>query len=304
MLDSQEDDMPVTNEILPFAPQATVALSEILSLAEYTADSQRLRGNQPGIARLELVNTVLKQTSHMTAGLAQFIANRYDGGVKDDGNLDAVESGLQAAIMSLVSGVTDPLSKTLATLEAIRKSWIGAPRYHRSAVLPPDYAWVNGDLILFEDRPEFEEVYLAGSFEGMLLEANATSEQIAANLGKFRKHPNGLGLYLPSCGKQFFRGWTGGGDGLAGTYNAPGLPEIEGHFDGCDLLGDSRADWSGAFIRDGTLYGNVTVTVSGVGIELPTTFSARASNPIYGSSATVMPASINLPVILYLGILT
>ena len=295
--------MPVTNEILPFAPQATVALSEILSLAEYTADSQRLRGNQPGIARLELVNTVLKQTSHMTAGLAQFIANRYDGGVKDDGNLDAVESGLQAAIMSLVSGVTDPLSKTLATLEAIRKSWIGAPRYHRSTVLPPDYAWVNGDLILFEDRPEFEEVYLAGGFEGMLLEANATSEQIAANLGKFRKHPNGLGLYLPSCGEQFFRAWTGGGDGLAGTYNAPGLPEIEGHFDGCDLLGDSRADWSGAFIRDGTLYGNVTVTVSGVGIELPTTFSARASNPIYGSSATVMPASINLPVILYLGIL-
>lgn len=295
--------MPVTNEILPFAPQATVALSEILSLAEYTADSQRLRGNQPGIARLELVNTVLKQTSHMTAGLAQFIANRYDGGVKDDGNLDAVESGLQAAIMSLVSGVTDPLSKTLATLEAIRKSWIGAPRYHRSTVLPPDYAWVNGDLILFEDRPEFEEVYLAGGFEGMLLEANATSEQIAANLGKFRKHPNGLGLYLPSCGEQFFRAWGSGTNGAAGGYNAPGLPEIEGHFDGCDLLGDSRADWSGAFIRDGTLYGNVTVAVSGVGIELPTTFSARASNPIYGSSATVMPASINLPVILYLGIL-
>ncbi|WP_279202109.1 hypothetical protein [Bilophila wadsworthia] len=295
--------MPVTNEILPFAPQATVALSEILSLAEYTVDSQRLRGNQPGIARLELVNTVLKQTSHMTAGLAQFIANRYDGGVKDDGNLDAVESGLQAAIMSLVSGVTDPLSKTLATLEAIRKSWIGAPRYHRSTVLPPDYAWVNGDLILFEDRPEFEEVYLAGGFEGMLLEANATSEQIAANLGKFRKHPNGLGLYLPSCGEQFFRAWGSGTNGAAGGYNAPGLPEIEGHFDGCDLLGDSRADWSGAFIRDGTLYGNVTVAVSGVGIELPTTFSARASNPIYGSSATVMPASINLPVILYLGIL-
>ena len=210
--------MPVTNEILPFAPQATVALSEILSLAEYTADSQRLRGNQPGIARLELVNTVLKQTSHMTAGLAQFIANRYDGGVKDDGNLDAVESGLQAAIMSLVSGVTDPLSKTLATLEAIRKSWIGAPRYHRSTVLPPDYAWVNGDLILFEDRPEFEEVYLAGGFEGMLLEANATSGQIAANLGKFRKHPNGLGLYLPSCGEQFFRAWTQGGSREAGAW--------------------------------------------------------------------------------------
>ena len=298
--------MPVTNEILPFAPQATVALSEILSLAEYTADSQRLRGNQPGIARLELVNTVLKQTSHMAAGLAQFIANRYDGGVKDDGNLDAVESGLQAAIMSLVSGVTDPLSKTLATLEAIRKSWIGAPRYHRSTVLPPDYAWVNGDLILFEDRPEFEEVYLAGGFEGMLLEANATSEQIAANLGKFRKHPNGLGLYLPSCGEQFFRGWTGAGE--SGRYNAPGLPEVSGSFGvrGTMIIDNSIIEANGAFRITETSYDvdyasfQVSSNLSSQGC----TFDASRNNTIYGASPTVMPASVDIPICLYLGLHT
>lgn len=290
--------MPVTNEILPFAPQATVALSEILSLAEYTADSQRLRGNQPGIARLELVNTVLKQTSHMTAGLAQFIANRYDGGVKDDGNLDAVESGLQAAIMSLVSGVTDPLSKTLATLEAIRKSWIGAPRYHRSTVLPPDYAWVNGDLILFEDRPEFEEVYLAGGFEGMLLEANATSEQIAANLGKFRKHPNGLGLYLPSCGEQFFRAWTLGA-GESGRCNAPGLPELLGGFSAYTF--DAGMPWQAITSVDSGMNA-LTIGSSGGTRYNAFTFRASLSNTIYGASPTVMPASVNLPVILYLGI--
>ena len=296
--------MPVTNEILPFAPQATVALSEILSLAEYTADSQRLRGNQPGIARLELVNTVLKQTSHMTAGLAQFIANRYDGGVKDDGNLDAVESGLQAAIMSLVSGVTDPLSKTLATLEAIRKSWIGAPRYHRSTALPPDYAWVNGDLIIFEDRPEFEEVYLAGGFEGMLLEANATSEQIAANLGKFRKHPNGLGLYLPSCGDQFFRAWTGS-VGSAGTHHDAGLPEISGAFGvrGTMIIDNSIIEANGAFRITETSY-DVNYASFQVSSNLSSqgcTFYASRNNVIYGSSPTVMPASVNLPAILYLG---
>ena len=292
--------MPVTNEILPFAPQATVALSEILSLAEYTADSQRLRGNQPGIARLELVNTVLKQTSHMTAGLAQFIANRYDGGVKDDGNLDAVESGLQAAIMSLVSGVTDPLSKTLATLEAIRKSWIGAPRYHRSTVLPPDYAWVNGDLILFEDRPEFEEVYLAGGFEGMLLEANATSEQIAANLGKFRKHPNGLGLYLPSCGEQFFRAWTGGS--TAGTTNPAGLPAVTGEASWTRGAGGEPATTNSAGAFRVTLAGSTTTNaVSGAG-DVRLDFDASWSNPIYGASPTVMPASVDLPVCLYLGL--
>jgi hypothetical protein len=302
MLDSQEDDMPVTNEILPFAPQATVALSEILSLAEYTADSQRLRGNQPGIARLELVNTVLKQTSHMTAGLAQFIANRYDGGVKDDGNLDAVESGLQAAIMSLVSGVTDPLSKTLATLEAIRKSWIGAPRYHRSTALPPDYAWVNGDLIIFEDRPEFEEVYLAGGFEGMLLEANATSEQIAANLGKFRKHPNGLGLYLPSCGDQFFRAWTGGGGREAGSWQGdavqPGFTQLLGR----------QAGTGGGCIGPVSASGGVTLTTKDTAIqyglvsevsELAVQYTWKSTQRI---AAETHPVNVAFPVCLYLGL--
>lgn len=284
--------MPVTNEILPFAPQATVALSEILSLAEYTVDSQRLRGNQPGIARLELVNTVLKQTSHMTAGLAQFIANRYDGGVKDDGNLDAVESGLQAAIMSLVSGVTDPLSKTLATLEAIRKSWIGAPRYHRSTVLPPDYAWVNGDLILFEDRPEFEEVYLAGGFEGMLLEANATSEQIAANLGKFRKHPNGLGLYLPSCGEQFFRAWTGGTGRDAGAWHRDEIRNITGSGTVAILDG-----WTGALRRDPGGTSNIAQgNYHGFG-----TFSLDCSRIIPTGPENV-PPHVWQPVVIYLGL--
>ena len=194
--------------------------------------------------------------------------------------------------------------KALDYCEALRLSMIGVPRYWRSTTLPENHVWANGDLALFADWPELKKVYDAGGFTGMLLAYNATSATIAANLGKWRPNAaNPTGLYVPNLSEQFFRAWTGGGDGLAGTYNAPGLPEIEGHFDGCDLLGDSRADWSGAFIRDGTLYGNVTVTVSGVGIELPTTFSARASNPIYGSSATVMPASINLPVILYLGIL-
>ena len=301
MLDSQEDDMPVTNEILPFAPQATVALSEILSLAEYTADSQRLRGNQPGIARLELVNTVLKQTSHMTAGLAQFIANRYDGGVKDDGNLDAVESGLQAAIMSLVSGVTDPLSKTLATLEAIRKSWIGAPRYHRSTVLPPDYAWVNGDLIIFEDRPEFEEVYLAGGFEGMLLEANATSEQIAANLGKFRKHPNGLGLYLPSCGDQFFRACTGE------VAQAGGSTQDTGR----NVVASWTTGWEAYFVPTIAPTGAAFTTV-GNAFELTNGFGQRVEQPFYAgidasrvwgehAGAEFAPTHVCIPVIIYLG---
>jgi hypothetical protein len=118
----------------------------------------------------------------------------------------------------VLTAILQIIARQSSELERLRLLKIGCPMYWRSTTLPENFAWVNGDLILFEDRPEFKEVYLAGGFEGMLLEANATSEQIAANLGKFRKHPNGLGLYLPSCGEQFFRAWTQGGSREAGAW--------------------------------------------------------------------------------------
>ena len=122
----------------------------------------------------------------------------------------------------VLTAILQIIARQSSELERLRLLKIGCPMYWRSTTLPENFAWVNGDLILFEDRPEFKEVYLAGGFEGMLLEANATSEQIAANLGKFRKHPNGLGLYLPSCGEQFFRGW-GQGDGKRGRVQRGGI---------------------------------------------------------------------------------
>ena len=200
-------------------------------------------------------------------------------------------------LTQLLAAIRKIIGTQNAELERLRLLKIGCPMYWRSTTLPEGFAWVNGDLILFEDRPEFEEVYLAGGFEGMLLEANATSEQIAANLGKFRKHPNGLGLYLPSCGEQFFRAWTGAGE--AGKYNASGLPELTGGF-------------SAYCFNDGDPWHAMTSTNSGqnaltVGSSNGTrytafTFRASLSNTIYGASSTVMPPSVNLPVILYLGI--
>ena len=503
----------VINEILSFCPQGTIASGDIMALEDYKNDVQRLRGHQPGIARRELENMALRQSSFVAAGLAQFVAKRYAPGVRDDADLDALETAITAAITALIAASNAQTATRLATkrtiggvafdgsanihhyatcstaaataaktvalagfalatgarvlvkftvtnsaanptldvngtgakpiqyrgaaiaagtlaanrtyefvytgaqyelvgdvdtnttyplatasndglmakgdkgkldgiavgaevnqnafgnilvgsttiaadtktdtltfvagtnvtltpdaandkltiaakdttyaaatqsvaglmsaadkksvdyCEALRLSMIGVPRYWRSTSLPANHVWANGDLVLFSDWPELKKVYDGGGFTGMLLAYNATSATIAANLGKWR--PNAAtptGLYVPKLSDQFFRGWTGGA-GNAGGYNAPGLPEIEGHIDGCDILGDSISDWRGAFIRDGLLYGNIVGSPSGMGIELPTTFSAMASNPIYGSSATVMPASINLPVILYLGIL-
>ena len=198
----------------------------------------------------------------------------------------------------VLTAILQIIARQSSELERLRLLKIGCPMYWRSTTLPENFAWVNGDLILFEDRPEFEEVYLAGGFEGMLLEANATSEQIAANLGKFRKHPNGLGLYLPSCGEQFFRAWTLGA-GESGRCNAPGLPELLGGFSAYTF--DAGMPWQAITSVDSGMNA-LTIGSSGGTRYNAFTFRASLSNTIYGASPTVMPASVNLPVILYLGI--
>ena len=205
----------------------------------------------------------------------------------------------------VLTAILQIIARQSSELERLRLLKIGCPMYWRSTTLPENFAWVNGDLILFEDRPEFEEVYLAGGFEGMLLEANATSEQIAANLGKFRKHPNGLGLYLPSCGEQFFRAWTSGA-GEAGVHHDAGLPEISGSFAvrGTMINDNSVLETTGAFLYTTTSYDErfASFQVSSNLSSQGCTFNAARNNTIYGASPTVMPASVNLPVILYLGI--
>ena len=177
----------------------------------------------------------------------------------------------------VLTAILQIIARQSSELERLRLLKIGCPMYWRSTTLPENFAWVNGDLILFEDRPEFEEVYLAGGFEGMLLEANATSEQIAANLGKFRKHPNGLGLYLPSCGEQFFRGWTGAGS--AGEYNAPGLPEIEGAWSGWNIMSIAGGENAGAFQSHWEAAGSIASATKEAGVWDRLLIKASRSNP-------------------------
>ena len=118
-------------------------------------------------------------------------------------------------------GVLKVLQQTSDYMEEWRKSWIGVPRYWRSTTLPANHCWANGDAILFADWPELKAVYDAGGFEGMLLPWDASSEQQAANLGKWR--PNALnptGLFTPNLSAQFFRNWAPGADTTAGTWLA------------------------------------------------------------------------------------
>lgn len=192
------------------------------------------------------------------------------------------------------NGVLKVLQQTSDYMEEWRKSWIGVPRYWRSTTLPANHCWANGDAVLFADWPELKAVYDAGGFEGMLLPWDASSEQQAANLGKWR--PNALnptGLFTPNLSAQFFRNWGPESEEEAGIFNQPGLPNITGGW-----TGDFSSGHYGAFSSS-------QMSSFGIGNgsygKMKTTMDASRCSPIYGRATTVMPSSINQPIILYLG---
>lgn len=196
-------------------------------------------------------------------------------------------------LTQLLAAIRKIIGTQNAELERLRLLKIGCPMYWRSTTLPEGFAWVNGDLVLFEDRPEFEEVYLAGGFEGMLLEANATSEQIAANLGKFRKHPNGLGLYLPSCGEQFFRAWTLGAGREAGSWQGDAIRTIEAWWDS-----PAYTSVGGGCAYNGNYSSGCYQTIDGAAYH---TFGVDVSKTV-PTAVENRPINVALPVILYLGL--
>ena len=116
-------------------------------------------------------------------------------------------------------------------LEDWRKSWIGVPRYWRSTVLPDDHCWANGDFVSFSNWPELHAVYEAGGLEGMLLGWDATEEEQAANLGKWRPDSSiPTGLYTPALSGQFFRNWGQGEVKDAGAWGRDEIRNITGAF--------------------------------------------------------------------------
>ena len=187
--------------------------------------------------------------------------------------------------------------------ETFRLSMIGVPRYWRSTTLPVGHVWANGDLALFADWPELKKIYDAGGFAGMLLAYNANSATIAANLGKWRPNAaNPTGLYVPNLSEQFFRACTGSGN--AGGYNAPGIPNITGAWSGWNIMSIEGGGPSGAFQSHWEPNGTVALETKTAGVWDNLIIDASNSNPVYGSSQTVMPASIDVPCIIYLGLST
>lgn len=197
-----------------------------------------------------------------------------------------------------------------AETERWRRASIGRLDYFARGTLPAGWMACDRSLALFADYPEFEAAYNAGAFDGMVLEATASAEDKQAWAGKFVKNAaTPTGLYLPGLSGLFVRG---AGTATAGRYNAAGVPGIIGDFynlvtnnppsipqmgyaHGCFYTPAERGD-AGSIVGIATS-AMITVATTGDGIQM----DASKSSAVYGSSSTVMPASVDLTVGMYLG---
>lgn len=117
------------------------------------------------------------------------------------------------------------------------------------------------------------------------------------------KARKGLRLKVFACVLEFLRASCDGSN--QGFYNEPGLPELKGTF-------SSSQEWNsyltltsgnnGVFSWTTTRRKNLAPGSNTNESVHELKFTASQGNSIYGKSSTVMPSSINIPIIIYLGI--
>ena len=253
----------------------------------------------------ELLHVILK------AGLTpdeNTLTQLYEAIVKIVGVEVPLASVMEAGLVKIGDGLQIGEDGTLSVkssdlLEDWRKSWIGVPRYWRSTVLPDDHCWANGDFVSFSNWPELHAVYEAGGLEGMLLGWDATEEEQAANLGKWRPDSSiPTGLYTPALSGQFFRNWGPGGDNPAGSWASDAMRALTG------MASFARGEGGGAVIMDATegvfrvdRNGPSTQAYTGSGNKFPLSrlfFDSSQGSP---TGPENVPPHVWQPAILYLG---
>ena len=249
----------------------------------------------------ELLHVILK------AGLTpdeDTLTQLYEAIVKIVGVEVPLASVMEAGLVKIGDGLQIGEDGTLSVkssdlLEDWRKSWIGVPRYWRSTVLPDDHCWANGDFISFSNWPELHAVYEAGGLEGMLLGWDATEEEQAANLGKWRPDSSiPTGLYTPALSGQFFRNWGPGDETAPGAWASDKGRNITGQV--AYLIGTTSGSIPSGCFTGTTQSPPVEVAEGGTHHEITLNFDAAT---VWGEHAgnEFAPVHVWQPAILYLG---
>jgi len=249
----------------------------------------------------ELLHVILK------AGLTpdeDTLTQLYEAIVKIVGVEVPLASVMEAGLVKIGDGLQIGEDGTLSVkssdlLEDWRKSWIGVPRYWRSTVLPDDHCWANGDFISFSNWPELHAVYEAGGLEGMLLGWDATEEEQAANLGKWRPDSSiPTGLYTPALSGQFFRNWGPSDETAPGAWASDKGRNITGQV--AYLIGTTSGSIPSGCFTGTTQSPPVEVAEGGTHHKITLNFDAAT---VWGEHAgnEFAPVHVWQPAILYLG---
>ncbi|XPP73240.1 gp53-like domain-containing protein [Serratia liquefaciens] len=95
------------NEFLPFG---TAANANVLPNADYQAMPARTAGFGSGVAKSEEMNSVWRQSSVMASAIGKFIAEKANRDVLDNGDIDALQNGLEAALSEQAINIASLLS--------------------------------------------------------------------------------------------------------------------------------------------------------------------------------------------------
>lgn len=178
-----------TSEILPFCTEGTIADGDLLSLEDYATFTQRLRGHQKGMALRELHNRALRQVSLIAAGLAQYIANRFPNGVVDNGDLDAIEAGIVAAIRTQAPDASED-AKGLVELATVNEAKTGTDTVR--AVTPAGLKAALGEITVPNASEEVVGIARFASPAEVLARSNPALVISPANIGLVAANPGDL----------------------------------------------------------------------------------------------------------------
>ena len=101
-----------TNEFKPFS---IAGGANIISQAEYETLTALSTGFTAGVAKANEINKVLRQASFIAAALAQFVSDKANVDVMDDGSI----SGFNTKLGNALNKVSQPLDATLTALATL-----------------------------------------------------------------------------------------------------------------------------------------------------------------------------------------
>lgn len=108
--------MSLENDFLVFAGASG---ANVLTQAAYAAASATATGYISGVASSAAVNKTLRQTSIMSAMIAQFIVDKAVQPVIDDGTIATIEANFEAAILAIADTVNIPMSQVTGLTAAL-----------------------------------------------------------------------------------------------------------------------------------------------------------------------------------------